>query len=171
LKRNERVFLAGDDEYGLRFRIRDQSAAGPRGRAQRGYLLASHIPKQIHKSPAVRVTQNIDAIRVSLVLLPGEFERGIEELEVTIAEFAGILLPAVARTFGIGDALDSGDSLHVHDHGFGPQFVNAKPSRGVLSVAAVSMKHKHNRRTRGRRRFRIGINQSLPLDAIDSKAF
>src|SRR6185436_7936461 len=86
LKRNERVFLAGDDEYGLRFRTRDQSAAGPRGGAQRGYFIAPHIPKQVHKPPAVRVTQDIDAIRISLVLLLREFERGIEELEVTIAE-------------------------------------------------------------------------------------
>ena len=35
LKRNERVFFAGDDEYRLRCALLDQSAAGTRRRAQR----------------------------------------------------------------------------------------------------------------------------------------
>src|SRR6185369_2166651 len=117
------------------------------------------------------MTENIHAIGIGLILLLNPLERRVEELEIAITNLAGRLLPSVSRALSIGYAFDSRNALHIDDHGFRPQLVNAKPASGILSSPAVPVKHKDNRSARGTCRFRIRKNDCLPFHAVDSKAF
>src|ERR1041384_4195387 len=90
------------------------------------------------------MTQHVNALEINLVFRSHSFERRVEELEIAISDLAGRLLPTVKFSARVRYTNDAGNTLHIDNHGFRPELVNAKPSCCALRIATVPVKHKHD---------------------------